>query len=246
MTYKAYKTKFRNKLVLVITLLGSLAFVSLIIFGFYQKEYAGNDLVNEKIINFDAGYFYDFYISSKPSILNRSYYGNGSAGIAIIAFLAPNSETSKEFIANIFPQIDKEFIKTGKAKFYAKYYATPADIAEGTDKFKYALGLLCAGSIKEQAFYPLYFDTFKMNTNNMSKLAQNYNIPKHEFEDCLTDRNIKEIIMDAAEIDNFGIDGASPRFYIGLNGESNTIIDGVPRYNKFRQTIRQYEFILGE
>ena len=47
------------------------------------------------------------------------------------------------------------------------------------------------------------------------------------------------------EIKNFGIAGISPRFYIGLNGNANTIIDGVPDYKKFRKTIRQYDILLG-
>ncbi|MBI1935198.1 thioredoxin domain-containing protein [Candidatus Woesearchaeota archaeon] len=215
------------------------------IYGFYKKGYANNKIIKEGLKP-SPNNFYGLYVSA-PSIYGRSYYGDGNASITVTGFLDPGSESSREFMLDVFPGFDKDYVSTGKAKFYAKYYITNDDIAAKNNKFIYAASLLCVSSLNSEAFYGLYFDALRLNVQNdgIRSLLDKHKISKKEFDECINNPDMKDIKMDAAEVENFGIVGISPRFYIGLNGRSNIVIDGVPSYAKFRQAVREHEYTIG-
>lgn len=208
----------------------------------YKREYLDNPLAKDSLKSFDAGYIYNFYIASKPDINERVFYGYPNASTTIIAFLDFGSASSKYFMEEIFPKIEEEFIKTGKARFYGKNYLTLQDFSQKNNKFLYAAYLSCLKSIRKDAYYPFYFELLKLKAESL--VQKKYKISSQMLDECVQG-NDKDMKTDILEIENFGISGISARFYIGINGTDNTILDGVPKYPKFNRTIRQYEFSVG-
>ena len=238
--------KSNNKLALYLLFALVLSFLAIGAYIFYKREYTDNPLIKDNLKPFDLDHISNFYITFTPDIDNRSYYGNPNASVTIIAFLDKDSESSEYFFNSIFPQLEEEFIKTDKIKFYSKHYLTMEDISQKSNKFLYAANLVCMQSIKKESSYSFYFDTPKLNeTGQLSALTEKYNISQKALNKCLRENNFNEIKMDALEIENFGISGMSPRFYIGIDGKDNTILNGIPKYSKFNRTIQQYEFSIG-
>ncbi len=239
-------SKSHNKLALHLLFVLVLSFLVIGSYVFYKIEYADNPLIRDNSETLDLKHMYDLYITSTPDIYNRSYYGNPNASVTMIAFLDKETESSEYFFDSIFPRLEEEFIKTDKIKFYFKHYLTIEDISQKNNKFLYATHLVCVESIKKEAYYQFYLDMLELNeTRQISVLMANYNIPKETMDKCLRENSFYEIKMDALEIENFGISGMSPRFYIGIDGRDNTVFDGIPQYSKFNRTIRQYEFSIG-
>ena len=75
----------------------------------------------------DAAYTSSFYLTSDPHV-EGPYYGNEKAGITLIAFTDTSSEASRSFARDIFPLLDKDYIKADMLKFYHKNYITLQDI----------------------------------------------------------------------------------------------------------------------
>ena len=238
--------KSNNKLALCLLFVSLLSFLATGAYIFYNMEYINNPLIKDNPEPLDFKHMYDLYITFKPDIYDRSYYGNPNASVTMVAFLDKETESSEYFFDSIFPRLEEEFIKTGKIKFYFKHYLTIGDIAQKNNKFLYAAHLVCIESMKKEAYYQFYLDMLELNkTRQISVLMANYNIPKESMNKCLRENSFFEIKMDALEIENFGISGMSPRFYIGIDGRDNTVFDGIPQYSKFNKTIRQYEFSIG-
>lgn len=61
----------------------------------------------------------------------------------------------------------------------------------------------------------------------------------------MKEKEFEELKEDISETENFGLQGISARFYIGIEGTNYKALDGIPKYSKFNKTIRQYEFIIG-
>ncbi|MBI3026849.1 hypothetical protein HYY70_01940 [Candidatus Woesearchaeota archaeon] len=237
----------KSKVFLYSVLFVVMTFIALNIHGFYKKEFLDNPLIKESIISPNANYFYSFYLTGTPSIQNVGYYGSPNASITIIAFLDIGSDASKYFVNTVLPQLDEEFIMAGKVKFYPKHYLTSQDIIEKNDKFLYAANLLCVESLKKDVYYRFYFDLLNLTgLEEFKSIMEKFNITKENLSRCLQELSLDRLKIDVSEVENFDILGINPRFYIGMHGRDNTIIDGVPSYTKLRRTIRQYEVLLGD
>lgn len=213
----------------------------------YKEEYSGNELIKGKLASMDASYLYDYYVTKTPSIEGRHYYGSQNASVTIIAFLDAASKSSKEFVFNILPMAEKEFIAAGKARLYIKYSISRQDIAEKSDGFKYALYATCVGKIDKEKYYPFYFGMFNLSgAEELPLLAEKHEIPKKLMGTCMKEADIPEAKIDAYEADKFGISGIKPVFYIGLNGRANTILYGTHSYKKFKQVLTGRLYSIGE
>ena len=213
----------------------------------YKKEYSDNDLIKGKLASMDAKYLYDYYITSTPSIEGRHYYGSQNASVTIIAFLDASSKSSKEFVFNILPMVEKEFIATGKARLYIKHSLSKQDIVEKSDEFKYALYATCVGEINGEKYHPFYFGMFNLSgAEELLLLAERHGISKKSMDTCMKEADIPEAKIDAYEANKFGISGIKPVIYIGLNGRANTILYGIPSYKKFKQALTGQLYSIGE
>ena len=239
--------KKRSKPSLKIYLSILLAFIFMVgsIYFCYKIELKKNPLVEDKLSSLEVGNLYDFYVTSIPNIQNRPFYGDEKANIHIIAFLDIDSESSKFFISEIFPKLEEEHIKTGNVKFYHKNYITREDFNKKNDNYISTISLHCVGKIRKESYYPFYFDIFKISgTKDIPELLEKYNISREEFNNCLKEEEFKEIKEDMAEVGKFGLIGINPNFYIGIERD-NTILTGVPQYEKFTKTIREYGLTIG-
>lgn len=192
----------------------------------------------------NAAYTYSFYINSDPAIENHVFYGNQEAGITLIGFTDLNSEASNYFIQNIFPLLEKDYIHNNTIKFYHKPYITLADIRERNENFEAAMSLGCIKTIRKEEYYAVYFEMAK--NRSARKLLEKYNIPVDSYNKCMYGSEALDALhMDALEIEGLGIVGMNQRFYIGIAGKDNTILDGVQPYDEFQQAIRQHGIEIG-
>lgn len=241
------RKSIKSRIVLCVIILAVLAFMAANIFVFYRKEYASNPIIQQNISAFSTGYLYDFYVSSTPNIDGRSYYGSKNASITIIAFMDTDSKASKYFIREMLPQIEHDYINTIGAKIYFKNYITAQDFQDKNERFLYAQALSCVESEKKEAYYQFYFDLFGINgTKELNNLLDKNKISHDRFDACIKKQDYKNMLIDMSETENFGIIGITPRFYIGLEGRDNNIIEGVPTYAKFKRAIKEYEITVGE
>ena len=239
MSKKWYKKKF----VIYAFVLALLTFV-VVNFINYKVDYDNQPGTGET--NLIAPYLYNFYVSSKPNIQDSPYYGSKEASITIIALLDIDSETSKNFIKNIFPRLNEDYIDKGKVRYYHKNYLTLEDVEEKNENFVYSMALLCIHKLDREKYYDFYFDLFDTEIKDIPKLLRKYKIPRNKYEDCIKEQeNIDQLSGDVLEVENLGTVGINQRFYIGIMGKYNSVLTGIPDYETFRETIRPYELQLG-
>lgn len=231
---KKHKLKFILSLALIVILL-----ITTELF-LYNLEYD-----RQRVLQGSKNYSYTLYLPQNPNLDNENFYGNPNASITIVAFTDLESETSKKFIKRIFPNIKKDYIDTGSAKFYHKIYITRQDIQERNSNFKDSMSLECIKKLKKEEYYPIYF-AMLLDEINEREMLEIYNIPVGSYNECMYSQEILMMLgKKALEIERLGIVGINQRFYIGVAGTDNTIFDVIPSYTKFQQAIRQHEIQIG-
>ena len=220
----------KKRLAIVLILIVMLSYVIVVGFFSYNSITKRNPFLNEKISSKDIEYLYNLYIKRNPLKKGKLIYGNENASVSIIAFLDPTSDDSKYFLKKVFPSIKKEFIDTGKIKYYHKNYLTFKDIREGTDRFIYSAALYCIGA-KEN--YIDMFDEF----DDIKEFKSKYNI----LGECL---NNNDLMLNSIEVENFRL-VTGQTFYISVEGADTKIITGVPQYTRFRRIIKNRELAIG-
>lgn len=242
-----------------------LAYIVLIATGFAKTEFEKKPLAKELIEEGNVAGLYDFYLSTTPDITKRPWYGSENASITIIVYLTPTSSASKTFMKEYLPQLERDYITEGKVKLIYKNYLTSIDVQEKSDTFLYAQAFSCVSKIYPEQYYPLLvamyntgekpeksetekieeevetmLQTTMQTTNNVSTEALS------NFNGCLNGDPLTEPLYDLSEVENFGINGILPRIYIGINGRGNTLLNGLPKYEKIKKTIRDYQVRLGD
>jgi|GEM_PF-2111783 len=207
----------------------------------YEDDHSMRDMIQSR--NFSA--IYDFYAASNPVIGGRSYYGYENASITMVGYLDPSSDSSRFFINEIFPQIEEDFISTGKIRFYNKNYITEDDIKKRNERFIYSQSQLCFRKLNAEKLYNFYFGLFSIEAADVLGLADRYGVSKDELYRCMEEEEFEEIKQDIAETKTFRIAG-DPRFYIGLMGRDNTVLEGVPSYERLRKEIKDYQAMIGD
>ena len=210
------------------------------LYFYYAQHNRGNIAENIK----DASYASRFYLTSNP-FMEGPFYGDKKAGITLIAFTDASSEPSRAFMQEIFPLLKKDYIETGLMKIYNKHYITPQDIMERNDNFKDAMMLECIKKLKNQEYYPIYSEMLSKNVT-IRKLLEAHEIGIDSYNECMYGNEVLDTLYkNALEIEGLGIVGIDQRFYIGLAGKENIVLDGVQPYIKFQQVIRQNEIKIG-
>lgn len=234
------KTRQRLKLYVLISAIASfLAFVLVL----YNIDYTKHQFA-ENI--FDTPYAHRLYKSSNPSIKDQPYYGDAKAGITIVAFIDASSEASRDFIGKIFPLLKKDYFDSGIARFYHKPYISIRDIEERNGNFEASMTLECIKKIKKEEYYAVYINMLLKNITDGRRVAYNHKIPVASYNKCMYGNEaLKALYKNALEIESLGIIGIGQRFYIGIGGRDNTILDGVQPYEEFQQAIRQQEAKVG-
>ena len=157
--------------------------------------------------------------------------GKANAQVLLVEFSDFQCPYSKMFYKEAFPQIEKEYISTGKVKFaYRDYPLDFHPLAKGA-----AIASRCAG--KQNKFWEM-FDKLTHNNaleaENIKKYVQEIGLTAKAFEACLSDQNIaKEVEKDTQEAAQFGVQG-TPAFFI--NGR---FVEGAYPFEAFKKIIEE-------
>ncbi|MFC1703516.1 thioredoxin domain-containing protein [Candidatus Omnitrophota bacterium] len=151
--------------------------------------------------------------------------GDPNAKVLLVEFSDFKCPYSKRFYNSTFPQLQKEYIDTGKVKFtYRDFPLGSAAVAVAAE---------CAG---EQDKYWEMFD--KLNTadsltdESLKATAQEIGLDTASFNACLNDEEIKaEVSNDMKEGRKFGV-GGTPAFFV--NGR---FISGARSFSTFKKII---------
>jgi len=168
------------------------------------------------------------------------FQGNASAKINIIEFADYQCPICQQFFANTEPQITKDYVDTGKVKFYFMDFTVL-----GSDSQTLAQGAWCAN---EQNLYFAYHDYIYSNqgpensgwatpdkVKNLTANIQGLNI--QQFDSCLDNRTYQQRIKQLLDVGgNSGVSG-TPTFFIGNNNTGYVTLVGNQLYSVFQQTI---------
>lgn len=234
------KQRQRLKLYLLISLIMAFLAFGLI---FYAVQYSRQQFA-ENIL--ETPYAYRSYTFSNLNIEDQPYYGDSKAGVTIVAFTDINSEESKDFAGKIFSALKKDYFDTGIVKFYYKPYITLQDIEERNSNFEASMMLECIKKIKREKYLDIYFGMMLKNISGGGKIIYGYQIPLNSYNECMySSEALRMLYKSALEIEGLGMVGINQRFYIGIVGKGNIILDGVQQYEEFQQAIRQQEIKIG-
>ncbi len=216
-------------------------------FGYYIRELPKQEQVLEKMSASDYQSLYDFYISATPRIDNRPYYGQANASITIIAYIDPTKQSSSYFLSERLPQLKKEYMDTAKVKLYVKHYLLEQDISDNSLNYILTKYLTCIAQVEKEKYFDFFFGLFAVSdAKEISSLLKQHNISEQQVNSCMATSDFAQLYEDLYEVEKFNIVGTSPRFYIGISGRDNRILDGVPAYDTFQRTIRQHQLVLGD
>ncbi len=185
--------------------------------------------------------FADYYLSSSPHIEGRPAYGGVSAPLTLIVFSDIQSPAAQEFMKEMFPLLDKEYISTGMLRFYHKSYLTEEDFDSRGDNYLYANSLSCFEALDEgdERYFDYYFALFNLaSAGELTALAGRFGIDEDAFADCLARGDSVEVQEDLVEVYRFGIIGLVPSIFIGVENSDPEVLGGVSDYQRLNRSIR--------
>lgn len=156
--------------------------------------------------------------------------GEKDAPVTIIEFVDYQCPFSSRFAREILPQIERDYIKTGKVKFYLRDYP----LAFHQYAQKAAEAMRCAN---EQGKFWEYHDKIfqnqkDLNEESLKKWANELGLETERFNDCLKKEKYKDAVRkDFADGQSAGVRG-TPAFFI--NGK---ILRGAQPYEQFKKAI---------
>jgi hypothetical protein len=210
---------------------------------FLKLKYEKNPGIDEQDIKLGK-YLLDFYPFSKPNIIDFPFIGNENAEITVVVYIDSDSDRSRKFIEDIYPQIYDEFIRTNIIRLYPKEYITSLDIEQNTSRYYAKIALKCVGEYSIDKYYAFFEEIFTGNDPVSS--AKKNKISPSKLDECMVaGESIKNAYVSAAEIESLGFVGINQRIYIGIEGRDNSIIDGIPDYDELKQVIRLQQLKIG-
>lgn len=172
------------------------------------------------------------------------YVGASSASINIIEFGDFQCPFCKRFFDQTEPEIKKEYIDTGKAKF-----SFIGISITGPDSLPLAAGSWCANEQEKYYQYHNYIYTNQGDENSgwgtyekIKILAKN--IPDLDielFNTCLDSKKYEPRVNELTQLSvNIGVTG-TPTTFIGNSENGYTKITGAHPYEVFKNTIDKYK-----
>ncbi len=226
--------------IVIIGILGFIVFFSIAnIVYFLSHESIKKPIIKEK------ANLYSFYLAGVPNINGRLFYGDPAAPLTMVAYLDTRAPSSHYFMREIFPSLEREYIGTGKLKFYFKQYILLSDFEKRNEHYTDAAAMACVRTLAPVHYYDILFSQLTTDATLKNQITR-YNISLSAYDACIEMADFPELREDISEIEQFGMVGLNQRFYIGLDGSDNTIINGVPEYQNFRRIIRLHQITLGE
>jgi protein-disulfide isomerase len=157
--------------------------------------------------------------------------GDAGAPVLIVEFSDFECPFSKRFYQETFPQIEKEYIATGKVKFAYRDFPLPFH----NQALPAAIAARCADkSGKYWAIFDKFSNSETIDQNTISISAKESGLEKDNFERCFNDPAVKnEVSKDMDAADKLGV-RSTPSFFI--NGRK---IEGALPFEAFKQVIEE-------
>ena len=158
--------------------------------------------------------------------------GQANAPITILEFSDYQCPFSARFYSQVLPELEKNYIKSGKAKFVYRDYPLPFH----QNAQKAAEASECAG---EQGKFWEYHDTLfenqkDLDTTSLKKYAKNLKLDAAKFDTCLdSGKMAPEVKKDTEDAAKYGVSG-TPCFFV--NGWR---VSGAQPYNSFEEIIEK-------
>lgn len=184
----------------------------------------------------------------KVSVDDDAVLGDKNAPLTMIEFSDYECPFCKRHFTDVYPQIKKDYIDTGKLKLvYRDFIAVPSHNPLATSQ---AMAANCA---KEQggdsAYFKYHDEIFKRTTSNgngmsateLPKIAKDLGLNVASFQSCLDSNKYKdEVNKDIADASKAGVNG-TPSFFVGKSSQDGvidgTIIVGAQPYAAFKVII---------
>ena len=186
--------------------------------------------------------------SVKVSVDDDAVLGDKNAPVTLIEFSDYECPFCKRHFTDVYPQIKKDYIDTGKVKLvYRDFIAVLSHNPLATSE---AMAAQCAKEQGQDSAYFKYHDEiFKRTTSNgngiavsqLSVIAKDLGLNVSQFQTCLDSNKHKdEVNKDIADGQKAGVSG-TPSFFIGKSNTSGiidgTIIVGAQPFSAFKVII---------
>jgi len=166
--------------------------------------------------------------------------GSHEARIAIVEFSDYQCPYCKRFQTQVFPQLKKEYIDSGKVAFVYKDFP----LAMHANAKSAAIAANCAGEQDDYLDYQkaLFEDQKAFGHDHYVVLAEQHKLDTDRFSTCLDDKKqIEEIEKDQAYGSSLGLTG-TPSFFIGRVDQSDRVVSarlvvGAQPLHVFREVI---------
>lgn len=176
------------------------------------------------------------------SIVGRPVRGQSEARVAVVEFSDFQCEPCARFFQDAYPQIDREYIQTGKVRYIFKNFPNENIHPEA---FKAHEAAACAGD--QGKFWEMHDQLFQnqaaLGAEQLEKYAGTAGLDLHIFRVCMASGKHAEMIReDLKEGMRGGVRG-TPVFAIGLidpNGSSlrvMRVLAGIQPFAKFKEAI---------
>lgn len=186
--------------------------------------------------------------SVKVSMDDDAVLGDKNAPVTLIEFSDYECPFCKRHFTEVYPQIKKDYIDTGKVKFvFRDFIAVTAHNPLATTE---ALAAQCVKELGgDNAYFAFHDAVFTKTTSNgrglavseLPNIAKNIGVDVNKFQSCLDSKKWQsEINKDQADGTAAGVSG-TPSFFVGKSTSSGTIdgtiIVGAQPYSAFQAAI---------
>ncbi|MEZ5946826.1 DsbA family protein [Hyphomonas sp.] len=167
--------------------------------------------------------------------------GSDSAPVTIIEYASPTCPACKYFHDSILPQLEENYVATGKVKFVFREYPVHGDV----DVAAYVLAL-CAG---EDKYFTVLDDLFDNQSGlvdsarsgvlkaTLQTIGKRHGIETEaQFDACMANRAYREVMADKFQVanDKWGVN-STPTFVI--NGDLRVFEGDLRSYDGFAKYI---------
>ncbi len=184
-------------------------------------------------------------LTRHPDIGGRPALGKPDAPLTLIVYTDFRSPAARSFFTDYLPQLQDEYLTPGELRYYVKYSLTLDDVRQRTTDYDFAQALACVHAVAPDTFFAVHDWLFSATPEELLNIPERFGIPEEPFVACFEGPPQRAVLQDAAETERFGGVGIRPRIFLGVDGVSNTVLDGLPSYQRLKRNIRNYETQIG-
>jgi protein-disulfide isomerase len=172
----------------------------------------------------------------------RPFLGSKDAPLTMVQFTDYQCPFCQRFHTQVFPEIKKQFIDTGKLKFYSRDF--PLGFHPNAPRAGQAAR--CAGD--QGKFWEMHeilgANAAKLDMESITGFAKHVNLNVETFRSCIeTGKYAAAVQKDASEASTYGANG-TPSFLIGRStpeGVTGELVEGALPFAVFESKLKTIE-----